>query len=489
VGIGILVALGLPGLAAGQALLPMRQWVSNEGKKIEAELLGFDATQAQLRMPNGQRVMVPDERFSPVDQAELVRARLRHECWSTTKAATRTDYFYSLKTPENRRNDLITGYVSFGPEQFTFGLMIPTRSLNLRTYDRITYDDGDGATYEHDYTPEAVVRWGEASRETTRVTTVLNATYGMSLVPILRKGLVSGRLAITASRAGMEPAVIKISPEEQKALLDILNLFARAQVLVKSGVMKRAPLGEQVFQTEPSAAVAAAPSPAEDTALQRFRASRGGGRFGKITWKPASSGTAVSVDGLGWIRADVVVRTAEGEVQRVPFAEIDSDNQKKIFRQRLSDFAGSKPTSRGDYDFYYSKERQASLHAYAKGLIFAQQKATGKPFLYVQGNSTRLRGAPVTQLILRGDGINQALNIPVDGKETKRHTEGKTVWSIAGAWLNSGQRDIATGLAKSQAIQLEIKSAEDISSQTLEDEHLQSTLEAVCCYLWALIIQ
>jgi hypothetical protein len=77
----------------------------------------------------------------------------------------------------------------------------------------------------------------------------------------------------------------------------------------------------------------------------------------------------------------------------------------------------------------------------------------------------------------------------VDGKETKRHTEGKTVWSIARAWLNSGQRDIATGLAKSQAIQLEIKSAEDSSSQTLEDEHLQSTLEAVCCYLWALIIQ
>jgi hypothetical protein len=467
----------------------MRQWVSNEGKKIEAELLGFDATQAQLRMPNGQRVSVPDERFSPVDQAELVRARLRHECWSTTKAATRTDFFYSLKTPENRRNDLITGYVSFGPDQFTFGLMIPSRSLNLRTYDRITYDDGEGATYEHDYKPEDVVRWGEASRETTRVTTVLNATYGMSLVPILRKGLVSGRLLITASRAGLEPAVIKISPEEQKALLDILNVFARAQVLVKSGVMKRAPLGDQVFQADPSAAVVAATSPSEDAALQRFRASRGGGRFGKITWKSASSGTPVSVDGLGWIRADVVVRTPDGEVQRVPFSEIDADNQKKIFRQRLSDFAGSKPTSRGDYDFYYAKERQQSLHAYVQGLIFAQQKATGKPFLYAQGNSTRLRGAPITQLTLRGDAIKQALVIPVDVKETKRHTEGKTIWSVSGTWLNSGQRDIATGLAQSQAILLEIKSAEDSSSLTMEDEHLQSTLEAVCLYLWALIIQ
>lgn len=266
----------------------MRQWTSNEGKMIEAELLGFDASQAQLRMPNGQRVLVPDERFSPVDQAELVRARLRHECWSTTKAAARTDYFYSLKTPENRRNDLITGYVSFGPNQFTFGLMIPSRSVNLRTYDRITYDDGEGAKYDHDYKPEDVVRWGEASRETTRVTTVLNATYGMSLVPILRKGLVSSRLLITASRAGLEPAVIKISPEEQKALLDILNMFVRAQVLVKSGVMRREPLADQVFQTDPSATGVAAPSPTEDAALQRFRASRGGGRFGKITWKSAS---------------------------------------------------------------------------------------------------------------------------------------------------------------------------------------------------------
>lgn len=470
----------------------MRQWASSDGKKIEAELVGFKADQAELRMPNGQRVLVADERFSPEDQAELVRARLRHEYWSMTTAATRTDYFYSLKTPEHRKDDLITGYVAFGPNRFNFGVMLPTKSLNLRTYDRITFDDGEGATYVHDYKPEAVVRWGEPPRETTRVTAVLNATYGMSLVPVLRKGLTSGRLSIKASRAGLEPAVIKVEPEEQKALLDVLNIFIKAQVLVKSGVMKSAPLADQIYQPGAGAAVAAGaatPPPEEDAELQRFRASRGGGRFGKITWTPAATGAAVPVDGLGWIRTDVVVRTSSGDVQRVPFVEIDRDSQKKIFKQRLGDFAGSKPTLRGDYSFYYSKERKESLHAYAQGLIFAHEKTTGVPFLYAQGNSTQLRGAPVTQLMLKGDALVRPLVIPVELKETKLHTEGKTVWSIAGTWLNKTQRDLAAELAQSRAIRLEIKSAEDISSLTMEDEHLQSTLEAICCYQWALIVQ
>ena len=468
----------------------MRQWASSDGKSIEAELVGFKAAQAELRMPNGQRVLVPDERFSPADQAELVRARLRHEYWSTTTAATRTDYFYSLKTPEHRKDDLIAGYVAFGPNRFNFGVMLPTKELNLRTYDRITFDDGEGATYAHDYKPESVVRWGEPPRETTRVTAVLNATYGMSLVPVLRKGLTSGRLSITASRAGLEPAVIKVEPEEQKALLDILNIFIQAQVLVKSGVMKSAPLSDQVFQAGAGAAVVAAAAPAEDDAeLQRFRASRGGGRFGKISWTPAATGQAAPVDGLGWIRTDIVVRSSSGEVQRVPFSEVDPDSQKKILRQRLSDFAGSKPTIRGDYEFYYSKDRKESLHAYAQGLIFAQQKATGVPFLYAQGNSTQLRGAPVTQLMLKGDALVRPLVIPVEQKESKLHTEGKTVWSIAGTWLNRTQRDLAAELAQSRALRLEIKSAQDLSSLTMEDEHFQSTLEAICCYQWAMILQ
>jgi hypothetical protein len=487
---GILLVLCLPCPVSAQALLPMRQWASSDGKRIEAELVGFKAAQAELRMPNGQRVLVQDERFSPADQAELVRARLRHEYWCSTTAATRTDYFYSLKTPEHQKDDLIAGYVAFGPNRFNFGVMLPTKSLNLRTYDRITFDDGEGATYVHDYKPEAVVRWGEPPRETTRVTAVLNATYGMSLVPVLRKGLTSGRLSITASRAGLEPAVIKVEPEEQKALLDILNIFIQAQVLVKSGVMKSAPLAEQVFQAGATgAAVVAAAPPEEDAELQRFRTSRGGGRFGKITWTPAATGAAMPVDGLGWIRTDVVVRTTSGEVQRVPFSEIDPDSQKKIFKQRLGDFAGSKPTPRGDYDFYYSKERKESLHAYAQGLIFAQEKSTGVPFLYAQGNSTQLRGAPVTLLMLKGDALVRPLVIPVEQKESKLHTEGKTVWSIAGTWLNKAQRDLAAELAQSRAIRLDIKSAEDASSMTMEDEHLQSTLEAICCYQWALIVQ
>lgn len=487
---GILFLLFFPCVVSAQALIPMRRWTSNEGKVIEAELVGFKAAQAELRMPNGQRVLVADERFSTTDQAELVRARLVNEYWSTTVEATRADYFHSIQTPEHRKNDLICGYVAFGRDIFHFGVMLPSKTLNLRSYDRITFDDGEGATYVHDYKPESVQRWGEPPRETTRVSVMVNHTYGMSLIPILLKGLTSGRLSITASHGGLDPALIKVEPEEQKALFDIIAIFMKAQMLVKSGVMKSEPLADQVFQAGAGATVVVAPqAPEEDEELQRLRASRGGGRFGKITWTPTATGVAVMVDGLGWIRTDVVVRTSAGDVRRVPFAEIDPDSQKKILKQRLGDFAGAKPTPRGDYDLYYSKEVEERLHAYVQGLIFAQEKSTGVPFLYAQGNSTRLRGAPVTQLVLKGDALVASLVVPVELKDTKMHTSGKTVWSVAGTWLNKTQRDLAAELAKSRAIQLEINSAKDESHLTMEDEHLRSTLEAICCYQWALIVQ
>jgi hypothetical protein len=91
--------------------------------------------------------------------------------------------------------------------------------------------------------------------------------------------------------------------------------------------------------------------------------------------------------------------------------------------------------------------------------------------------------------MLKGDALVRSLVVPVELKDTKLHTSGKTVWSIAGTWLNKTQRDLAAEFAQSRAIRLEIKSAEDVSYLTMEDEHFRNTLEAICCYQWALIVQ
>ena len=110
-------------------------------------------------------------------------------------------------------------------------------------------------------------------------------------------------------------------------------------------------------------------------------------RVGEITWTP-TGGDAKAVRGLGWLDQFVVIRTADEEVKKVPFPEIDDENQKKILEARLDDFAGAKPPSDANWISYYSKELEGNQTNYSHGFVFKRAAKTGS-HLFVQTYTPR----------------------------------------------------------------------------------------------------
>jgi len=462
-------------------LLEPRDWTSDDGNTIRASLLSYDGSEAELRLENGARVKIPESRFSTQDQAELVRAYINANSWSKLPPPQSTRYYYSPKTSEHDTHEKIVAQMSFGPGRFSYGLKVHSTKINLNEYNRLTFDDGSGKTFHLNYKPAEVATWGDKDRPTTRVVAAIQAENNLQLVPILKKGLNSGKLTIYASNQGGPPRYIDLSRDEIEALDDLFRLFVKALPLVQTGVIKEELLEKQNFSSG-SAPTPGRMSDTDDSSLQRFKSSQGGGRFGEITWTPAN-GQATPVRGLGWIDQFVVIRTADDEVKKVAFTEIDDVNQKKILEARLDDLAGARPPTDNHWTSYYAKELEGNQTTYSQGFVFKRAAQSGSPHLFVQTYATKFEGKPISRFVISGD--TQPDSFTVLNDSTKTVTGDKTSWSVASQQITGAALSKIGGLAGSKSIKIVVYSGDDFTTIILRNERLTPSSEAISCYLWA----
>ncbi len=489
------------------ALLPMRDWTSDDGRTIRAEVLGLEGDSVQFRLDGGQRAAVPEARLSLPDRAELVRYRFREQTRISEGEAANTNYHYSLLTPQEQSHTGIVGLISVGPSRFLFELKIHSQTVDLRTYDRIHLATGDGSEAIHSY--NSAQSWKSGTEETTRVVVQIPPPDPAKFVPVLVAGLAEdGGLELSASRAGAERVALPMSENERAALADLLSLYARAQPLVVEGVIRREPLDSQDFaaavaSTPPAPSPSDAPgnagaagamaepppelTPEEKADLTRMASGRGGGRFGEIVWT-APGAAPRTVNGLGWMRDRVVVREGDGAPVLVPFSEIEPGVRGKMLQRRLSESAGNHPPQGPLGTLYYPQGWSEHQRKTRQGLLFGVEKGSGRPILILQGHSSQFQGAGISELAIRGNLAPGYVAVPIRVTETRTEQRGDTPWSFATVALAPTQAAEMAKLAGGRALDIRITSGEDSSTFPLANEHLETSLEALRCYHWATLV-
>ncbi len=477
-------------------MLPMREWSSTDGRRLRAELLGFEEGGVRLRLEGGQRALVPEDRLSPSDRAELVRVRFREIYWAEPGEADNTNYYYSKLTPAGKSHEGIVGLISVGPNRFLFELKIHSKTIDLRRYERIDLLASDGQSISHRYPPQQAVAWGNAPDETTRVVIQTAAADRVGLLPVLQAGLRDGgTLALAAIRSG-ESTPLPMTDVERQALSDLLAVYLAAQPLLQEGVIKEAPLDGQDFAkaktaSGPTSPVSSVPpsggdapelSPEESAELARLGSGRGGGRLGEIGWTP-EEGAAQPVRGLGWIRNLVAIRPADGEVRLVPFAEIAPDVRKKLLSQRLKDFSGTRPPSTPHGILHFPEGWNKHQQDNSQGLVFCLD-TKGAPHLVVQGVATKFKGKPISEIAIRGNSTRGFVAVPIPAGAS-RTIDGN--WSHATTRLGPALAQEMSKLAESRSLDIRLSSGSDSITFPLAGDHLVVSLEALCCYEWALL--
>ncbi|MCB1210363.1 MAG: hypothetical protein KDK97_13600, partial [Verrucomicrobiales bacterium] len=299
-----------PALAQNRALLPLREWTSSEGARLKAELIGFEGDGALLRYEDGRRVTVPEERFSPLDRAELVRARLLNLHWERFVDSLGTSFFQSYKIPEQRAGKEMATVLSFGPNRFSLAIYLITSKIDWRKFDQVICDDGSGRVQIYAFKPDDVSIYGEGTSLRTRVVVTIQPGRNEAFIPILKDLVVKKQVSFKAhSTVDGKSEVIALSPDETAALGEMLAVYEKAAALVREGVIQRAPLQQQTFgaPAAPSAGTVPGPSVAGgvgEAELAKYKNQRMDSRLGEITWTPPG-GAAEKVEGLGWIRTSV----------------------------------------------------------------------------------------------------------------------------------------------------------------------------------------
>ncbi len=495
--LGLLLVLAPPCEAQlDRAMLPMREWSSTDGRTIRAELLGFEEGGVRLRLEGGQRALVPEDRLSPSDRAELVRVRLRELYWTQPGEAANTNYYYSKLTLADKAHEGIVAMVRVGPNRFLFELKIHSKAVDLRRYQRIDLLASDGQTISHGYPPQQAVAWGDPPDETTRVVIQTAAADQAGLLPVLQAGLRNGgALAIAAIRTG-ESTPLPMTDVERQALSDVLAIYLAAQPLLREGAIQAAPLDGQDFAkakvtsgpTSPASSVppsegnAPELSPEESAELARLSSGRGGGRLGEIGWVP-EEGATQPVRGLGWIRNLVVIRPADGEIRLVPFAEIAPDVRKKVLSQRLKDFSGTRPPSTPHGVLHFPEGWSKHQQENSQGLVFCLD-TNGAPHLVVQGVTTKFKGKPISEIAIRGNSARDFVAVPIPAGAS-RAVDGN--WSLATTRLGPALAQEMSKLAESHSLDIRLSSGSDSTTFALTGDHLVVTLEALQCYEWALL--
>ena len=479
-------SLSTPAWAQTRTLLSSRDWTSSEGTSLTAELIGFEEDSALLRFEDGRRVTVPENRFSPIDRAELIRARLLNLHWENFSEALGTGFFQSYHIPQQRAGREVTTYVAFGPNRFNLGIMIHSTQVDFRNYDQIVCEDPNGHSDLYAYKVKDVATSDTTPKMMTRVTVSIQPGRLEGFIPILKNQLAGKQVTFRAhSKATGKSETITLSTDETAALGEMLSVYEKAAALIREGVIQREPLQSQTFGASPPPD---APSPAvatgiDDAELDRFRNQRTDGRLGQITWTP-KGGAAEPVEGLGWIQTSVVVRKRDGSVHAIPFHEMDAPARERILEERIKKHAGRKLYESEIWRYHYPEDWDESRQDFHHAFTFVRHKTTGDPQLFARFYTSRFSGEPVDQIYVQTEISKQPLKIPVEARLTQSLKRSNGTYSIVTLRLERDHAKQILRLIDNESIVIRLASGKNSTEVTLRDFEIEASQEAMALYIW-----
>lgn len=467
---------GSPGVFSQESILiPERDWTSSDGKTIRAALIGFEEGQGRFRTPEGRRFLIPDDRFSLRDQVPVFVARLETQLELSHSKDINTDFYYSKHIPRNRRNDKIYTYLGFGPDRFNLGIFLNHPSLDFFQFEEVAVlgpKDKELAIYPlRDSDMGAFTVNGERR---TRVRLSIHAGRNEEIAEAVEEALAANQLRFVARGKGVEE-IFPVDESEANGLRETLALFRQAAHLINEGFLKRERIAEQSFSSTESAP--ASPATGKDP-LEPFRNSLSQKKYGTLDWN------GQTVDGVGYLETQVVIRTKEGNLRKVPFTEISPEGRKRLVDARIEDAFGD---SQYRYDsgttVYYHPGWDENRLLYSQAILLVLH-SDGNTYLRANAWTSRLEGKPVERILVRGDQQETPFPIACNPNESRERKRQSGTYTTVSAYLDSRERESAFDLLASTSIEFRIQSGGQNVSVSLKEDELHITREAIALFQW-----
>jgi len=472
----------LPLAAQDATLVAERDWTSTDGKVMRASLIGFEKGQGQFRTPEGRRFVISDERLSMRDQAEIFRARVGSQLEVSHSADINTDFCYSKHIPSHRRSETNHSYVAFGPNRFNLSISLIEPGVDPSGYREIAVAGVAGE-------PEVVFPLEEGNiRRFTR-----NGSEQVYLrlpffpgtneekLPAIEKALAANALTFVARGGAAAERRFTFDESESNALREVLAIYRQGSALIAGGFLKRARLSEQTSDASATPGGGSAPvTTGGADPLEPFRKSLSQKKYGSLKWNEEA------VDGLGFLGADVVVRKSNGEVVRVPFAQIAAPDRKPLFEKRLEEaFGDAKHVSSAGITVFHHPDWDSQRMNYSRSILLTLNPK-GEYDLRLFAWAV-LHGKLVKEIFIRGDTQQTPFLVTCrpDDSSLRDRTDG-TKNTLCGTYLNEQNSESALTLLGSKSIQFRIRSEENQdSSVNLQEDELEATLEAIALFQWS----
>ncbi|MCG8600753.1 MAG: hypothetical protein MI807_11470 [Verrucomicrobiales bacterium] len=461
------------------SLVPERDWTSVDGKTIRASLIEFENGQGRFRTPEGRRFLIPDEKFSLRDQLPIFAARLESQFELSHSKDINTDFYYSRHIPANRRNEKNYSYVAFGPGRFNFAVFLNHPNVDFFQFSEVAVSSPDGqpaAIYQ--LRDSDRLAFQDNGRRRTRARISINYGRDDVLLKAVESALEENRLRFIV-RGNDEEIVIEPDETEANSMRELIRIFRHGSLLVKEGFLTANRVSSQMMGME-SPQGGNTPATTNTEALEEmFGDQLSKRKYGTISWKEKS------VDGVGFLGVDVVIRDSDGNLQKIPFSEIAPEDRKVLFGKRLEEaFGDARFTHESGSVTYLHPDWDSKRMIYSQSILLVHH-SDGNYYLRAHGWSSRFEGDPTDNILVRGD--NQPSHFPIAcraNESQKRERTDGNFNTTTQAYLDTAEAGNAADLISADSIEFRIRTARHSVTVSLKPDELEVTKEAVALFQW-----
>ncbi len=443
----------------------MQPWTSLNGNVVQAEMMRFDGDKVVLRTANGKVLNVADTQLAPHHQVSLLKLRLESLYVKKRSSSGNFDYYQSRAFPTEDVNKHVSGYLTFEEESCRMGVWVNLPGVDLAQYQSVRFSDGEDGQAAVGYEASDVQSFNDNSG--SKVTINVAPDRNPEVATVILEGARSKKLVVELINATGRNEKVRLTPESLVALYDLTSAYTRIAELQQTGAWT-GKLAAPLATAEP------------DEALRAFAEQRTQPQFGELSWK-GPDGQIVRAPGLGYLGADVVLRTGIGKVQRANFAGFPKDQQTKMLETRLREHFDT--VSANGLTAFYHKDWDDDDRKWKQTLVLLRVDATGQPILRAQGWTARFNGQPFDGMEIWGDS-NQRIAIEVQPGDSTIEQGKDGAYSMNRSELRGEALDAALQLLGTTSIKTEWRSGNNRSTPEFDKEELAASLEAIACYQW-----
>ncbi len=399
--------------ASAQSLTSVREWTNTDGKKLKAELLVFgkeaDEGIVRLRMSDGVVHKIEEASLSREDRALILKERFKSQFRSNFNARMDAHFFYSKLIPEQDEEESTIAYIGNDEKGGWLRVKVSLKSGAAK--------DGVALMIVGKGAPPIRIEYGSEDLEfyAGNVQLDLSLTkHSADLATLLES---PDAIKFVIEKGDKTYSEVVLSDTELKSLTRVSSAFRKLAELSTDHVwwatFRDLDIDEinARLKAEEEAKMMAAqkPEPEKQQPLTE-----------KLTWQTEATGETFDAVLLGFER-----QRATFDSRAVPVLELTAANREVLAALRMEHSlkANWHPVDDG-FGWYWPKDDSCR-----NVLIFAVERETGKPRLFLQQKFDIAPTGRPTSARIRGKVVDLDLPFPVSNGAMKLRAETETtVW-------------------------------------------------------------